>query len=128
MTVFNQDHRNWEFLLSEANGARSRESGIVKSGQGKLKAGTVVQFDVSAPTKFVVADGVLHNGALATPVAGIIAHDVDATSGDVEVPYIARDAEVIDAFLVYPAETSGGEKAATMKSLKALGIAVRGEF
>jgi hypothetical protein len=129
MTVYTQDHRNWEFVLSEANGQRSRENGIVKAGQGVLKAGTVVQFDASAPTKLVAADGIHDgNGNLATAVAGIIAHDIDATSTDVPVAYIARDAEIKDAFLVYPTESAGGEKAATIKSLKYLGIAVRGEF
>jgi hypothetical protein len=130
MTVYTQDHRNWEFVLSEANGQRSRENGIVKAGQGMLKAGTVVQFDASAPTKLVAADGIHDgNGNLATAVAGIIAHDIDATSTDVPVAYIARDAEVKDAFLVYPTESlTGGEKAATIKSLKFLGIVVRGEF
>jgi hypothetical protein len=130
MTVYTQDHRNWEFVLSEANGQRSRENGIVKAGQGVLKAGTVVQFDTSAPTKLVTADGIHDgNGNLATAVAGIIGHDIDATLTDVPTAYIARDAEVKDAFLVSPTESlTGGEKAATIKSLKFLGIVVRGEF
>jgi hypothetical protein len=129
MTVYTQDHRKWEFVLSEANGQRSRENGIVKAGQGMLKAGTVVQFDASAPTKLVAADGIHDgNGSLVTAVAGIIAHDIDATSTDVPVAYIARDAEVKDAFLVYPTESAGGEKVATIKSLKSQGIVVRGEF
>lgn len=43
MTVLEQDlHTTGAYLVSEANGFRSRGTGIISSGAGKLKAGTVL--------------------------------------------------------------------------------------
>ena len=60
-------------------------------------------------------------------VIGIMHAAVDATAGDVtEAVYIARDAEVNDADVVYPDETSPGtEKDQTVVSLALLGIIAR---
>ncbi len=43
MTVLNQDlHTTGSYLVSEANGRLSRDAGIIASGSGVLKAGTVL--------------------------------------------------------------------------------------
>lgn len=113
-----------EFILSEANGSRSREDGTVASGRS-LTAGTLVQDNGSG--KLVASDGNLNtDGTVTTAVKGILLADVDATSADTAGAYLARDAEVKDAFLTYPTEsTAGGEKDACQASLADLGIIVR---
>lgn len=121
---FTEDPHTGEFLLSEANGNRSRESASVASGQ-TLKAGQAVMMSAG---KLVAHDGTLNSdGSVTTAAAGILLAPVDASGGEVaDCAYIARDAEVNDNLVTYPAESSaGGEKAAVVASLADLGIIVR---
>ncbi|RWI92860.1 head decoration protein [Mesorhizobium sp.] len=108
------------YLLS---GFHSCEFATVASGQ-VLKAGEVVQLEGG---KLIAATGLLSGDALVTDVIGVMFEAVDASGGDVANRcYIARAAELKDGLLTYPAEsTAGGEKAATVASLKKLGIAPR---
>lgn len=124
MTTMTEGRHTAEFVLSEAEGQRSRENGTVASGQD-LAAGTVVQDNGSG--KLIACSGTLNTaGDLVTAVAGVILAKADASAGDVDVAYIARDAEVNGNTLTYPTEsTAGGEKAATKASLTSLGIIVR---
>ncbi len=114
------------FIASEANGERSRETGTVVSGQD-LKAGEVVQLDSNG--KLTAADGIPNSDDLEldTPVVGIMFAAIDATGGDIaNAVYIARDAEVVDADITYPDESSpGSEKDQTVASLALLGIIAR---
>ena len=113
------------FIASEANVTRSRATATVLSGQN-LKAGEVVQDDGGG--KLIAADGLLNTaGDVITEVIGVLYAPVDASAGDVVgAVYIARDAEVVDADITYPTEsTAGGEKVATVASLALLGIIAR---
>jgi len=122
--VFTQGKRPADFILTEANGQRSRENGVLASGQ-KVQSGQLVQKRLDG--KFIAKDGTLDSGGiLHTPVAGISIYPVDATDADQPFSYIARDAEVNALQLVYPAESSnGGEKAGSNASLATLGIIAR---
>lgn len=113
-----------EFVLSEANGNRSRENGTVVSGQN-LVAGQVVQDNGAGKlTAFTALENTA--GDLITEAAGILLYDADATDGDVDVAYIRRDAEVNGNILTFPTEsTAGGERANAVASLALLGIIVR---
>lgn len=124
MTVFTATAHDAEFIMTEANGQRSRENGTVASGED-LKAGTVVQDNGSG--KLIACDGNLDTaGDLQTDVAGVLIGATDASAADVDAAYIARDAEVNGNLLTFPTESSaGGEKAATIASLALLGIIVR---
>jgi len=124
MTTLTMGERDEEFILSEANGQLSRSNATLKSGQN-LKAGTLLKDDGIG--KLIAATGSLNTaGDLVTPIAGILCRTTDATGGDVNVSIIDQAAEVKDAFLTYPTEsTAGGEKAASKESLRALGIKVR---
>ncbi|WP_018516475.1 head decoration protein [Rhizobium leguminosarum] len=124
MTVFTEAAHTAEFILSEANGHRSRESGTLASGQN-LKAGTVLQLNGSS--KLVVFDGDNNTaGDLIDQAVGVLLGAGDASAGDLKVAYIARDAEVNLKLLTYPSETTaGGQKADTIASLKLLGIIAR---
>jgi len=114
-----------EFMVSEANGFRSRATGTVLSGQD-LVAGEIVERDGNAKLKALsgLADTA---GDLITQAAGIMWDNVDATAGDVAgAVIIERDAEVNEGELTFPTETSdGNEKANAIASLAALGIIVR---
>ena len=114
------------FIVSEANGFRSREVATVVSGQN-LVVGEVVQLDSNG--KLTAADGIPNSddSELDTPVVGIMYAAIDASAADVaNAVYIARDAEVNDADITYPDETSPGtEKDQTVTSLALLGIIAR---
>lgn len=124
MTTMNEARASAEFILSEANGQRSRESGTVASGQ-TLVAGQVVQDNGSG--KLIAHDGLLNTaGEVITAAKGIVMEAVDASGGDVAVAYIARDAEVNVNILTFPTEsTAGGEQAGVTASLATLGIIAR---
>lgn len=109
-----------EFILSEANGQRSRENGTLKTGEN-LVAGTVVMDDGAGLLIEYTADPATEGGT--DEAKGILINSADATSGPVAVSYIARDAEVNLKLLTYPAGTD--EEAATIASLAFLGIIAR---
>ena len=110
-----------EFLVSEANGTRSRATGIVLSGQ-TLVVGELVGI-VTASGKYAK-----HNPAGADgteTVAGVSFTEVDATAGDVAVQVIiVRDAEVRASDLKYN-EAVTVVITTQVAGLKSLGIIVR---
>lgn len=110
------------YLVSEANGFRSREVGIIASGSGKLDAGAVLG-RVTASKKLVPLAPGASDGSQ-TAVA-ILYEACDATSADVRRTTTARDAEVQAAVLVWPVGTTDNQKTAALAQLAALGIAAR---
>lgn len=119
MTVYTEGTHAAEFILSEANGNRSRDNGTLASGQN-LTAGTVVQWN--ADNKLVVFDGTRDSGGGLDPqAAGILIYDGDASDGDLEVAYLARDCEVNVNLITFPALHQDD----TVASLKTIGIVAR---
>lgn len=117
-----------EFIVSEANGTRSRATATVTSGQN-LAAGTVV---VMSGGKLIASDGDTNTAGttLSDSPVGILFAAVDASStgANADVPdcvYIARDAEVKDALLTYGDEATDGDHALQTTALEALGIYAR---
>lgn len=107
MADFTETVHAAEFILSEANGHRSRENGTLASGT--LVAGTVLQ--ANGTGGLVAYTGDLNTaGALEDEAVGILLHDADASNGAVKVAYIARDAEVNLKLLTYPPQTTGGNE------------------
>jgi len=125
MTALNETLHAGGFIVTEANGFRSRGVCTVLTGL-TLKAGQVVQ-DNGAGKKVAFTGLVDSNGDVITQAAGILFDAVDSTGGDVAGAVIVdNDAEVRLADLTYPAETTaGGEEAATIASLALLGIKTR---
>ena len=109
MTTLTQGARSSEFILSEANGQLSRENGTAGA---TLPAGEVVKISTN---KLVSYDG-------SGTVAGIVINDCVL---DDEVAYIARDAEVKEAFLTSTEQTDGTIDTGATTGLTALGIIVR---
>src|SRR5579871_6964931 len=124
-TVFNENPRRADCILSEGKGHISREVGVLASGQN-LNAGTVLQLTGAGKlTRFTAVND--SSGNLIKDAIGVLYDNVDASGGDVKnVVYVARLAEVQLAKITYPAESShGNEKAHTLASLANLDIIAR---
>ena len=106
--------RTAEFIVSEANGYRSREEATVVAGGGliagavlgRLANGNYVEYDEGASTGAEDVSGILFGPAEGTGPATVV----------------VRDAEVNLAHLTYT-----GTEADVVAGLNALGIAVREE-
>jgi Bacteriophage lambda head decoration protein D len=126
MTTFNEGRHTAEFILSEANGNRSRENVTIAGGTGgagKVAAGTVLG-KLTATGEYVPSPAAGADGSQ-TAVA-ILIEAVDATAADVKAAVIARDAEVNGKLLSYEASVdTDPEKAAKAAQLAAVGIIVR---
>jgi len=110
------------FILSEANGARSRSNITIASGSGKVEAGTVLGKNTStgifAPLDLGATTG-------EQTAAGILYAAVDATSANVEAVAVDCDAEVNGNELIWPDDADTGEQDTAIAQLKSLGIKVR---
>lgn len=112
MELYTNGVRNAEFLLSEANGERSRELIVVPSGQGKLPAGTLLTDDnVKA-----------EDGADAVKV---LYASVDATDEAVKATAISLDAEIHGELLNWEVDTTADQKLLAALSLAGSGIVIR---
>jgi hypothetical protein len=109
-----------EFLLSEANGSRSRDEIVIASGSGILLPGQllglVTQTDSAKVGKYVPYVDTATDGSQS--VKGILYHRVDATSADIPAVIIDCDAEVATTLLT-------GLDADARTDLVALGIKLR---
>ena len=104
--------RPGEFILSEADGFRSRSAMTIAADQ-VLDAGTVLQSG---------DDGAIEYEASDTACAGILIGAVDTRLGSVRAAVLSGEAEVMFEELVYPVD----KPATTWAALKALGIIGRG--
>lgn len=121
MTVFTEGRHPAEYILSEANGYRSREVGTLLTGN-KLTPGTVLG-RITASGKLTVLTPGASDGS--QTAAGVLYDNVDATAADKPAVYHARDAEVNGLALTWPAGISAPNKTAAITALAALGIIVR---
>lgn len=121
MPVFNEGRHAAEFLVSEANGTRSRATVIIANSVA-LEAGTVLG-KVTASGKYKLHDAAATDGS--QNAAAVLYADADASSGDVEAVVIARDAEVAEAALTFKSGISAANKTAAVASLAGNGIITR---
>lgn len=118
MATLNEVRGIGAFLVSEANGMRSREVDTIASGSGKLESGQLLG-RLTVGGKLVPVDADADTGA-ETAVAVLYAA-VDATSADVtDAVVIVRDAEVNGAELIADVAVAGYEA-----DLLAAGIVIR---
>ena len=117
MTTLTEGNHTAEFILSEANGDRSRAQITVLSGEN-LAVGQVLGA-VTASGKYVAYDETATDGS-ETAVAVLYA-DVDASAADAEGVAIIRDAEVSAAKLVW----GTADDAAGTVDLAAVGVIAR---
>lgn len=109
------------FILSEANGKRSRENITVVSGQN-LKAGAVLGL-ITASGKYAAYDDGAATGI--EDAAGILLADVDASDADAVGVALVRDAEVNQHQLVFAAGQDQTAQDNAAADLAALGVLVR---
>lgn len=129
MTVLIESRHPGEFLLSEANGQRSREeitiaagSGVIAPGAllGRYTSGTNIGKYALAPATAADPD-VGHHVAIAVALCGC-----DTTTSDRTIAVIHRDAEVNGHGLSYASSVDDAAKRATKATqLAAVGIIVR---
>lgn len=110
------------YLISEAEGYRSRDVGVIASGAGKLDAGAVLG-RITASKKLVPLAPAATDGS--EDAAAILYEACDATSADVRRTITARDAEVHAAVLVWAGGVNDSQKTAALAQLAALGIVAR---
>jgi hypothetical protein len=122
MAVKTEEGHAGGFLVSEAAGYRSRDIGVVASGQN-LKAGAVVA-QLTADSKFVEYDDVGSDGS--EVAVGVLLESTDgALAADKEMTVIVRDAEVNGGEIVWFAAANGTNIANGTADLAAQGIIVR---
>lgn len=109
-----------EFILSEADGQRSRDNVTIVSGQD-LGPGAVLG-KITASSKYAAVNQGASDGS--QTVAGILIGACDATGGDVEAAIINTDAEVNGECLDWGSE-SAAEQTTGIAELLTLGIKVR---
>ena len=123
MAVITEGKRTAEYLVSEPNGLRGRESATLKAGQnletgtllgkitdGGADDGKVTRYDPSA------SDG-------SETVYGILYANVDATNADaVGIAITVRDTIVRDSSLTYSDGADADDIATAVAGLRTLGI------
>lgn len=117
--MLTQGNQPLEFLLSQANGERSRDVVIVTGGI--YKAGTVLG-KITASGKFTLHDAALTN--VAQNAAAVLGYDVDATADHTGV-VLARDCEVSDEVLIFKSGISGANRLAAIAKLADAGVVAR---
>lgn len=127
MDIQTMGPRNLAFLLSEGAGRISRAEATIPAGTGKLAAGTVLGELTATPGHFVAAPAAEVVGIEGAEVAkAILAYSVDATSEDVAVAIIDRDAEAKTGMLIFDASVDDETKTAAKRAqLNAVGIRAR---
>ncbi len=110
------------YIVSQANGYRSREEGVVESGSGKLPAGTVLG-RVTATGRYKPFTAGASDGS--QTASAILYETIDATSAAVKVTLTVRDTEVHRARLAFSGTPNDSQKLAAYASLAANGIAFR---
>lgn len=108
-----------EFLVSEANGFRSREV-VTVTGATALEPGTILG-RVTGSGSYVRQDTAAGDGSEVHAAILLAAYEGTETTHTV----IIRDAEVNKAHLIYEDSASAGEITAADEALAALGIIVR---
>lgn len=115
MAILTEARRTGEFIISEANGTRSREEVVVSAAAGAMVAGTVVS-KLTADGKYVAYDNVGTDGT--EVAAGVLYAAVGDSAADQPAVIVCRDAEVAEIFLT-------GIDATGKTDLAALGVIVR---
>jgi hypothetical protein len=110
-----------EFIISEANGHRSREVVTIDNG-ADLVAGTVLG-KITVGGKYIAADQDAGDGSDAA--VAILYADAAAASAEVQAVVIVRDAEVNRDELTFHANNDAGEITELIGDLATVGIIVR---
>lgn len=123
MTTLTEGRHAGEFIVSEANGDRSRNQATLVSGQD-LAAGAVLGL-ITASGKYTAHDPVTPATDGSEVARAILLAPTDASGGDQRCVVVDLDAEVDGGALTWHATISGPQKAAGIAALLTHGIKVR---
>lgn len=123
MTVKTEGFHAGHFMISEANGHRSRAIVTIASGEN-LRAGTVLARN-SVTGEYVAYDN--DDTTTEDDAAAILWDNVDASDGAKEATAIVRDAEVNGDELQWGDNEDTGDREAAVTDLAAVGIICRFE-
>lgn len=115
MTTLTEGQHNCEYLVSEANETRSRDTGTLTTDAAVYKSGTVLK---------VVSDKYVRFDGTGTAVA-ILYHDVDATAADADCVVHVRDIEYKLPKLVFESGATQGHIDAAVASFATAGMISR---
>lgn len=118
MTTFTEGVHSGEFIVSEANGMRSRKAITVASGNN-LVAGAVLGM-ITASGLYVELDPSASDGSEAA--AGLLFAAVDASAANAPGVALVRDAEYSSALASFADTVSAPEQTAAIAELEALGL------
>lgn len=121
MTILRDTARTGGFILTEANGFRSRDTIKVAAGQVLLTAQVLAQ--VTASKEYVKLNPAEDDGS--ETAAAILFDGVTTTDQPADAVAITRDAEIVLADLVWPAGITAPQKAAAIAALTAKGVIAR---
>lgn len=122
-TTYTEGRHTGEFLLSESNFHRSRDNIVIVSGAGVLAPGTVLG-KITASGKYKPSTATGSDGA--ETASAVLFRAVDATSADVPVAAITRDAEIKAFALAYDATVNDDtKKLAKRTQIAAVGLISR---
>lgn len=121
MTTQNETTHAGDFILSEANGNRSRDNATLISGQD-LQAGAVIG-KITSGGKWTAYDPSASDGSQTN--LGILLSAIDASGGDTACVVIARDCEVNGDQLIYKDVSPAPVPATVATALLLTGIVVR---
>lgn len=117
--IHHEPQHTGEYLLSEANGKRSREQGIL--AEGKLPAGAVLAKNSGGDYIQLDAAG----SAPKNKAVAILYAATDATEDPARCVVHARDCEVSEAELQWPEGITEAQQTTATNNLKAEGIILR---
>ena len=120
MAVNTEGKHAGEFILSEANGTRSRDEVTIETPED-LKAGDVIGLETASGKYHAYDDGAVDGTEVA---AGVLFDDVDASAADVVGVAILRDAEVKASDMGWNGQAAPAITAGTA-DLRAIGIILR---
>lgn len=121
MTTLTEGPRTAGYLISEANGTRSRE--VVTLVTGHIYQPGAVLGKVTATDKYGPIDPAANDGS--ETAAAVLYAGVDATDGDKPGVVTARDSEVQAIALVFTAGITPEQTTTALANLSAVGIVAR---
>jgi hypothetical protein len=122
VVVTQNSARTGGYIVSEANGYRSREAILIAAPGAALQPGTVVG-KITATGKYAALNTAASDGS--QNAAGVIYMRVNASTTDVAVTAHVRDCEVNGNVLIWPAGINNTQKNAAISSLSLSGMIVR---
>lgn len=114
--------RTARYIVSEANGYRSREQGHMASGSGTVNPGTVCG-KVTGTGKFKPLSPAANDGS--EVASAVLYQGCDASDADVRRTFTVRDTEVIEAELIWPDGITDQQKNDAIAALSERGIVLR---